>query len=163
MIRLSEDTRRALADAKAKVREIMRPELEAQKIARKQARRTREKAVQGAPGQREPRDTDAAFLAYLRRQPCEAAGLGGCSGPIEAAHIRYSEAGRGRNPGLQRKNHDRHANPLCRFHHQHDQHKGAERAFWARLGKDAYATAERHYAAFLAGRPFPGGKHKEQP
>jgi hypothetical protein len=98
------------------------------------------------------RERDPGFLAYLRRQPCEARGLGGCSGPIEAAHIRYSDASRGSiNPGMARKNHDRHANPLCRFHHQHDQHAGSERAFWERLGKNAYDTAARHYAAFQGG------------
>jgi hypothetical protein len=96
------------------------------------------------------RERDPGFLAYLRRQPCEARHLGGCEGPIEAAHVRYSDAGRGAvNPGLQRRNHDRHANPLCRGHHQHDQHAGAERAFWGRVGKDAYDTAAGHYARYL--------------
>jgi hypothetical protein len=95
------------------------------------------------------RETDPGFLAYLRRQPCEARALGGCAGPIEAAHVRYSDAKAGSvNPGMARKNHDRHANPLCRFHHQHDQHAGAERAFWARVGRDAYATAAGHFAAY---------------
>lgn len=92
---------------------------------------------------------DAGFLAYLRRQPCEARHMGDCSGAIEAAHVRYSDAAKGAvNPGMQRKNHDRHCNPLCHFHHQHDQHKRNERAFWARLGKDAYDTAAGHYAAY---------------
>jgi hypothetical protein len=75
--------------------------------------------------------------------------MGGCAGPIEAAHVRYSDARAGSvNPGMQRKNHDRNATPLCRFHHQHDQHRGAERAFWARVGKDAYAAAAAHFAAY---------------
>jgi hypothetical protein len=52
------------------------------------------------------------------------------------------------NPGMQRKNHDRHCNPLCHFHHQHDQHKRAERSFWSALGKDAYDTAAGHYRAY---------------
>lgn len=95
------------------------------------------------------RERDPGFLAYLRRQPCEARHLGGCEGPIEAAHVRYSDAGKGAvNPGMQRKNHDRHANPLCRHHHQHDQHQRSERAFWAELGRDAYDTAAGHFAAY---------------
>lgn len=95
------------------------------------------------------RERDPGFLAYLRRQPCEARHLGGCVGPTEAAHVRYSDASKGAtNPGMQRKNHDRHANPLCNFHHQHDQHKRNERAFWSGLGKDAYDTAAGHYAAY---------------
>ena len=94
------------------------------------------------------RERDPLFLAYLRRQPCEASHLGDCDGRIEAAHIRYSD-GPGRcNPGMGRKNHDRHANPLCHHHHQHDQHKRRERAFWASLGKDAYERAAVHFAAF---------------
>ncbi|WP_332657325.1 hypothetical protein [Brevundimonas sp.] len=102
-----------------------------------------------AKGQRQVRETDPGFLAYLRRQPCEARGFGPCSGRIEAAHVRYSDAAAGAiNPGMQRKNHDRHANPLCNGHHQHDQHRRSERAFWERLGKDAYATAAAHYAAY---------------
>lgn len=93
--------------------------------------------------QREPK-----FLAYVRRQPCEARSFGTCDGPIEAAHIRYSD-GPGRiNPGLGNRNHDRHANPLCHFHHQHDQHKRNERDFWASIGKDAYETAAGHYARY---------------
>lgn len=104
------------------------------------------------PGAKDKRQRDPAFLAYLRRQPCAAAHLGGCSGPIEAAHIRYSDAASGvRNPGMQAKNHDRHANPLCHAHHQHDQHKRRERDFWSAVGVDAYANAARHYARFLAG------------
>ena len=100
------------------------------------------------------RERDPGFLAYLRRQPCEAAHMGGCDGPMEAAHIRFSDAAHGaRNPGMQRKAHDRHANPLCRFHHQHDQHRGAERFFWERLGKDAYTTAAGHYARYLSAKP----------
>lgn len=95
------------------------------------------------------RERDVGFMAYIRRQPCEARHLGGCSGGIEAAHVRYSDASKGAvNPGMQRKNHDRHCNPLCHFHHQHDQHKRQERAFWAALGKDAYDTAAGHYAAY---------------
>lgn len=102
------------------------------------------------------RERDPGFLAYIRRQPCEAIHLGGCEGPIEAAHVRYSDAAAGvRNPGMQRKNHDRHANPLCRFHHQHDQHTRAERFFWDRLGKDAYATAAEHYARYSAPQRWP--------
>ncbi|MCA0358699.1 MAG: hypothetical protein LCH78_17945 [Proteobacteria bacterium] len=117
---------------------------------RREAKEARKKDPMS--GQRQPREHDKPFLAYLRRQPCAAAHLGGCNGPIEAAHIRYSDAAAGaRNPGMQAKNHDRHANPLCHAHHQHDQHKRRERDFWSALGVDAYANAARHYARFLAG------------
>lgn len=97
------------------------------------------------------RERDTGFLAYLRRQPCEARSLGGCSGPIDPAHIRFNDGPDRQNPGAGRKNHDRHCNPLCRAHHD-QQHSGSERAFWASLGKDAYDTAAGHYAAYKEGR-----------
>ncbi|VDC49729.1 hypothetical protein BREV_BREV_01375 [Brevundimonas mediterranea] len=75
--------------------------------------------------------------------------MGGCDGPVEAAHVRYSDAAAGSvNPGMQRRNHDRHCNPLCHHHHQHDQHKRNERAFWAAAGLDAYASAAQYYAEY---------------
>lgn len=95
------------------------------------------------------REREPGFLAYLRRQPCEAAHLGGCEGPIQACHVRFADAARRIvNPGLQRKNHDRHATPACAAHHAL-QHSMNERAYWALLGKDAYDTAAAHHAAYL--------------
>ena len=94
---------------------------------------------------------DPGFLAFVRRLPC-IAGLveGGCEGPIEAAHIRYSDAALGRvNPGLQAKPSDRWSTPLCRHHHQHDQHARAERVFWERLGIDPGILSMALYAAYL--------------
>lgn len=150
------DRRARLIAAKRAVAELLKPENEARRKARKAQAKARREAMKKAPmpNQRDVRERDPGFLAYLRRQLCEARGLGGCEGPIEAAHIRYSDKAKGSmNPGMARKNHDRHANPLCRGHHQHDQHRCAERAFWARVGKDAYDTAAAHYAAFKSGNP----------
>jgi hypothetical protein len=101
-------------------------------------------------GQRQPRERDNGFLAYLRRQPCEARSLGGCQGASDAAHIRFNDGPDRQNPGGARKNHDRHANPLCRVHHD-QQHRGSERAFWDCVGKDAYATAATHFANYEKG------------
>jgi hypothetical protein len=97
------------------------------------------------------RERDPGFLAYLRRQPCEARSLGGCAGRIDPAHIRFNDGPDRQNPGAGRKNHDRHCNPLCRTHHD-EQHAGSERAFWQRLGKDAYDTAAAHYDAYRSGK-----------
>jgi hypothetical protein len=133
---------KTIADAKAVLKRARK--------ARQEARGQRVSHAAAKPDR--GRETDPGFLAYLRRQLCEARHLGGCSGPIEAAHVRYSDASKGaRNPGMQRRNHDRHANPLCRGHHQGDQHSRSERAFWADVGKDAYDTAAAHYAAYLSG------------
>lgn len=122
----------------------------AQKIKRRTNRERRMKiAAQRKPGGKADRgrERDTGFLAFLRRQPCEARGLGGCSGPIDPAHIRFNDGPDRQNPGGARKNHDRHCNPLCRAHHDM-QHSMSERLFWERLGKDAYANAARLYAEY---------------
>ncbi|MFY8163940.1 MAG: hypothetical protein ACOVKC_06850 [Brevundimonas sp.] len=152
-LKLGEDARRARAALKAQIKEIERPEWLAQRAQRKEARAAMTKRVgKRVEGQRQVRETDSGFLAYLRRCPCAAQHLGGCSGPIEAAHVRYSDASKGAiNPGMQRKNHDKFANSLCRAHHQNDQHTRSEQSFWASLGKDAYDTAAKSYAAYLRG------------
>lgn len=147
---LSLEKRTRLAELRRELADLTSPEREVQKAALRRARKARSDALKAsqAPNKREEHEADRGFLAYLRRQPCEARHLGECEGPIEAAHIRYSDSAHGRNPGMQRKNHDRHANPLCRHHHQHDQHRRNERAFWERLGKDAYETAAAHYRGY---------------
>jgi hypothetical protein len=97
---------------------------------------------------------DPGFLAYLRRLSCVACWAEGIpsGAPIEAAHIRFSDAKLGRvNPGMQCKPSDRWATPLCRYHHQHDQHKRQERAFWADLGVEPGGLSMALYAAYLAG------------
>lgn len=147
------DKRRALSEAKAKVRELLEPERERQKIARAKARRERAKAVDRSDKrQRQPRKKEPAYLAWVRRLPCIAGIVeGGCSGPIEAAHVRYSDAKAGRvNSGMQQKPDDLWTAPLCNAHHQHDQHLRAERAFWGRLGIDPGALCPALHAAFEA-------------
>lgn len=129
---------------------------EAKRIQR-DARKAVTKARPKSPKADRGRERDNGFLAYLRRQPCEAAHRGGCSGPIQAAHIRFNDGPGRQNPGGQRKNHDRHANPLCAGHHE-SQHGGSERAFWSSLGKDAYETAAAHFAAYSGASRSGGGE-----
>lgn len=80
------------------------------------------------------------YLAFIRRQPCAARRLGNCSGPVEAAHVRYSDATTGRrNPGLQVKPSDEFTLPLCASHHRmapNSQHSMNERAFWSMVGEE---------------------------
>lgn len=128
------------AEQRALVREADRIKREARKAAAK-ARPKSPKADRG-------RERDRGFLAYLRRQPCEASHLSPCVGPVQAAHVSYRVAGIPNSFGRGVKNHDRHANPLCADHHR-IQHNVGERPFWASLGKDAYETAAKHYAAYL--------------
>lgn len=59
---------------------------------------------------RSARVRDVAYLALVRQQPCCAAYLGGCEGPIEADHV-------GRR-GLGQKCSDYETIALCRLHHR---------------------------------------------
>lgn len=128
-------------------REILAQAREVKAIVRKTAKGMRMKSAKPNRG----REVDKGYLAWLRRLPC-VAGLveGGCEGPVEAAHLRFGTPDRP-NPGLGRKNHDRHCTPLCRKHHQHDQHTGSERAFWTRLGVEPADLTEALYASYKAG------------
>jgi hypothetical protein len=150
MIRLDHDKRARIAAAKAEIATIMDPvKAKERKERRARDREARKRVGKREEGQRQPRERDPGFLAFLRRQPCAAGHLGGCEGPIEAAHIRMSSAKHGtRNAGMQQKPHDFHATSLCRHHHQHDQHRGSEAAFWARVGLDPFETAARLYAEY---------------
>jgi hypothetical protein len=140
-------------------REILRQAAKVRKAARERrpAPKADRKAVRSTPklaNPRQPRERDPGFLAFLRRLPCVAGMVeGGCSGPVEAAHLRFSDASVGRvNPGMGRKPSDKWATSLCRGHHQHDQHMKAERAFWERLGIDPNALSQALYAAYREGR-----------
>jgi hypothetical protein len=93
-------------------------------------------------GQRQPRVTDNAHLAFIRRLPCVACG----ASPCDAAHVRFGDAARGKiNAGMQRKPDDSWTLPLDRRCHER-QHSGNERAFYEALGIDALALCEALYA-----------------
>lgn len=146
---LTHEQRQRQSAARAELRAV-RKEAKANAPAKvKQAR-----AFPIAEGQRQPRERDPGFLAFLRRLPC-VAGLvegGGCSGAVQAAHTRFSDAKHGRrNSGMQAKPSDRHATSLCAGHHLHDQHAGSEVAFWARLGIDPGDLSAALHRAYQAG------------
>jgi len=104
-------------------------------------------------GQRQPRERDPGYLAFLRRQPCAAAHVGGCSGPVQAAHIRYRVAGIQNSAGMGVKNHDRYATGLCAGHHAQQHHVGDEARFWQSIGRNAYETAASLFAEYQSGGP----------
>ena len=99
--------------------------------------------------QRQPRITDKAFLAFVRQQRCCV-----CSAPppVQAAHIRYSDAAHGHiNPGMGGRSNDSESLPLCAKCHLDDrdaQHKGSERRFWERAGIDPFVLAANLYNRF---------------
>ena len=155
MRNLTQEERKALAAAQARVRELLDPIKEAQRIKAAKLKRERNRAAgKRAPEQRQPRELDAGYLAFLRRLPCVAGvmGHGDCQGATQAAHLRFSDASRDRrNPGLGNKPHDRHATPLCAHHHLRDQHARQEQAFWNGLGVDPGDLSAALYAAYQAG------------
>lgn len=131
-------------------RQTLREAREIRARERKAAKKSRPAPIAPtAPGQRRVRIKEPAFLAFLRRQPC-AVGPAGCSGPTEAAHVRYGRPGEP-NAGLQRRPSDRNAVPLCVAHHREGpdaQHRTSERSWWAARGIDPHALADRFYAQF---------------
>jgi hypothetical protein len=101
--------------------------------------------------QREPRQEDRAFLAFVRLRPCCACGA---APPVQAAHVRMAcpEQGK-RQTGKGERPSDRWAVPLCQACHQDGpgaQHKGAEAAFWRRAGINPFAIAAALYEEFTS-------------
>jgi len=92
------------------------------------------------------RQEDAAHLALIRKLPS----LLGGDGPVEAAHIRMSEAAFGkRNPGLGQKPDDAWAVPLSAEKHR-EQHAEDERWFWERHGINPLLIAQQLYGVSVA-------------
>lgn len=158
-LRMDAHTRAQLADLKRAERALKKPLLEAQRAERKAARKAapkRERRVEHKPDAvkaNRGRERDPGFLAFLRRLPCVACLVeGGHCGPTEAAHLRFSDARWSRtNSGMGVKPPDRWATPLGHGHHQHDQHRGREKAFWDRLGIEPGALATDLYETYRAG------------
>ncbi|MDP3869130.1 hypothetical protein [Phenylobacterium sp.] len=107
-----------------------------------------------AEGQRQVRERDPGYLAFVRRCGCVVGAITGepCSGPIDAMHQRFSDPKAGRvNPGMGRKSDDRWALGGCRHHHTM-QHGMNERKFWAEyVQTDPTDLAREMFAAYLAG------------
>lgn len=95
--------------------------------------------------QRQPREEDPAYLAYVRTLPCMI-----CQrpGPNDPAHLRTGARQYNKPPtGMGEKPSDCWVLPLCRTHHD-DQHRNNELAWWARHGfHDPFAVAVALYAA----------------
>lgn len=93
--------------------------------------------------QRQPRERDEAYLAYLRTLPCEICGGLGC----DPAHIRSPSLVHGKDQtGAGRKPSDKWALPLCRPHHD-EQHRTNELDWWAGYGINPFDRAQQLYAS----------------
>jgi len=95
--------------------------------------------------QRQPREEDPAYLAYVRTLPCTVCRR---PGPSDPAHLRTAARQHGKPPtGMGEKPSDCWVLPLCRTHHD-DQHRNNELAWWTRQGiPDPFALAIALYAA----------------
>ena len=95
-----------------------------------------------AKGQRDPRQVDPAFMAWLHVDTdciaCLIEGRPARTGPIEAAHQKLAIASKGwREGGLGPRIHDHRCAPLCAWHHRlapNSCDTGGQRKFWDRLG-----------------------------
>lgn len=95
-------------------------------------------SVAPSRGQKRPRQTDAAHLAWLRTLPCVITGLR----PVEAAHIRYGAPIYGkRETGMGEKPDDRWCLPLSSLMHREQHAAGDERAWWVSKSIDPCSLA----------------------
>ncbi len=149
---LDNDKRRQLIQLRKQIAALTSDDKKARAQARKKAQQERRQAMSRAPGQRAPRVHDAAYLNYIRRQPCCACGK---AAPSQAAHIRsgYPEAG-WRSTGMAEKPDDRRTLPLCRDCHLDGpkaQHRTNERAWWQKLDIYPPALCDEYIASYEAG------------
>jgi hypothetical protein len=83
------------------------------------------------------------YLQWLRGRPCAMAYTNLCQGPMVAAHVDHAGG-----KGMGTKVADRHAIPLCDWHH-HDQHVRGWRTFEVKLpGNDAVKLAEAYWRSW---------------
>lgn len=95
-----------------------------------------------AQGQRDPRQVNPGFMAWLHVDTdciaCLIEGRPAQPGPIEAAHQKLAIASKGwREGGLGPRVHDHRCAPLCAWHHRlapNSCDTGGQRKFWDRLG-----------------------------
>lgn len=110
--------------------------------------------------QRQPRQEDAAYLAYVRGLPCLI-----CRRPgSDPAHLRSAARQYGkRQCGMAEKPDDCWVLPLCRTHHD-EQHRNNEMQWWARQGiPDPHAVAIALYASRPNKRPRAERPRKGKP
>ena len=94
--------------------------------------------------QRQPRERDESFLAYVRTLPCTICSALGC----DPAHIRSPSLEHGKDQtGTGRRPSDRWCVPLCRHHHDEQHARGDELAWWASYGIDPFVVAIELYAS----------------
>jgi hypothetical protein len=149
---LTDAERRELADIERRAKALRAKKNAEAKERAARDRKGREKALSRAPGQRQPRERDPGYLAFLRRLPCVVCGA---TRRIEAAHVRagYSIAGWAPT-GMMQKPDDARAVPLCATCHREGpnaQHRANERQWWSGHGIDPPDLCRALHSAYLAG------------
>lgn len=98
--------------------------------------------------QRRPRQSDPAYLRWLRKQRCAC----GClqAGPCDAAHLRAASLVYNKPlTGMGRKPDDFWALPLKRAHHMQQHAFGNELLWWQAHGvTDPWSLCLQHYARY---------------
>jgi hypothetical protein len=93
--------------------------------------------------QRQPRERDEAYLAYIRQQRCC---ICGNDQGVQAAHLRMGSINDDKpSTGMAEKSSDRWAVPLCHKHHCEQHSFGDELGWWASYGIDPISLAMRYY------------------
>lgn len=87
--------------------------------------------------QRQPREKDGKYLAWIRTQPCC---ICGDNTTVEAAHLRASKPGIGKDDFGWGRPDDKWCLPLCGNHHR-EQHRMNEMGFWEKYGIDPFLLA----------------------
>lgn len=98
------------------------------------------------PRQRQPRQTDEAYLKWLRTQRCAC----GCfqGPPCDAAHLRSRSYQHDKESGWGRPD-DKWALPLKHQHHMQQHDHGDELGWWALRGvRDPFALCIEYYQRF---------------
>lgn len=94
--------------------------------------------------QRPKRIRSVKYLNHIRGQPCLLSLAQRCSVPGEAHHLTFAQP-----RAMALKTGDQWTVPVCHLHHMELHAYGDERTWWALLGIDAMAWAEREWEQWL--------------
>ena len=157
MIRDAEQQREAERIARKALAEALKPKkaaLKAQRKLRQKDVRRRDRGLGADERQRQPRQFDQSYSAWLHGLPCIACLIEGRA-PPEHRHIEAAHQKIGRQKALGRRPSDGLQVPLCAWDHRlaPDCCDPAQAKFWARLGIDPLDYCNALYAAFKADEP----------
>lgn len=116
--------------------------------------------------QREPRQLDPGYLAWLKTQPCCACKRSFMQvGPSDPAHLKAGNVVLGKPWAGTAKPDDKWATALCRSCHDRQHAHGDELGWWSAHGIDPFKLAARLYARYRRENPKAPAPHvrKQRP